>query len=230
MGTTVEFKSNGSVASGYLAQPDSGPGPGVIVLEEAWGLVPHIMSVADRLAEAGFTALAPDLYHGRTSTEPGEAMKMMMGLNMARAAKDMSGAVDYVADQAVRSDSIGVVGFCMGGGLALVLACQRPDVVKAVAPFYGLIPWPTAQPDYMRLQGAVHGHYAERDNFASPAAVAALEKDLLSKGKRAEFVIHPGVDHAFFNDDRPEVYDADAATSAWSQTTAFLHAELDGAN
>src|SRR5438067_2722778 len=118
MGELVSFKSNGKEAQGYLAIPSSGRGKGVVVIQEWWGLVPHIKEVADRFAAAGFVALAPDLYHGETTTEPDEAGKKMMALNIEKAAKDMSGAVDAVAERS-SGDKVGVVGFCMGGGLAL---------------------------------------------------------------------------------------------------------------
>src|SRR5215218_11518764 len=120
MGEMVEFPSNGHSGRGYLARSVEGAGPGVVVIQEWWGLVPHIEDVCDRFAAEGFLALAPDLFHGETTTEPDEAGKLMMALNIEQAAKDMSGAVDKVAEVA-GSDRVGVTGFCMGGGLALML-------------------------------------------------------------------------------------------------------------
>ena len=143
MGELITFTSNGGTCEGYLAG-DSGPG--VVVIQEWWGLNDHIKDIVDRVAAAGFVALAPDLYHGASATEPDGAGKLMMGLNVGEAAKDMSGAIDLL-QQRTGSAKVGVVGFCMGGGLALVAACHRPDAVAAVAPFYGLIPWASAQPD-----------------------------------------------------------------------------------
>jgi carboxymethylenebutenolidase len=224
VGETIEFKSNGDNGIGYLARPASGEGPGVIVLQEWWGVVPHILDVADRFADAGFTALVPDLYRGERSTEPDEAVKLMMAMNLARAGRDMSGAVDYLRD--LTGGPVGVVGFCMGGGLALVLACQRPDAVAAVVPFYGLIPWPDARPDYSRLEGALQGHYAEKDGFASPELVAQLQAELDELGKRSEFFVYDGAQHAFFNDERPEVHHQEAAATAWERTLDFLRTEL----
>ena len=130
MGEHVTFPSNGGTCAGYLAD---GGGPGVIVIQEWWGLVPHIIDVTDRFGDAGFTALAPDLYHGESTTEPDGAGKLMMALNLEQAAKDMSGAVDLLVER-TGNDRVGVVGYCMGGGLALVLATQRPDNVRAAAP------------------------------------------------------------------------------------------------
>lgn len=227
MGEMVEFPSNGSTARGYLAVPEGGSGPGVIVIQEWWGLVPHIMDVCDRFAREGFVALAPDLYHGQTTTEPDEAGKLMMALNLERAARDMSGAVDFLlSHEAVTSSKLGVIGFCMGGGLALVLACQRPDAIGAVAPFYGVIPWPDAEPDWSRLSAPVRGHYAEKDAFFTPEAVRDLERRLTEMGKDVRLTIHPGVDHAFFNDTRPEVYDAETARKAWRETIEFFRSTL----
>lgn len=223
---TVEFKSNGDMGIGCLVHPSDGPGPGVIVLQEWWGVVPHIKDVANRFAEAGFTALVPDVYRGVSSSEPDQAMKLMMSLSMDRCAKDMSGAVDHLLEVSSNQQAVGVVGFCMGGGLALMLGCQRPDVVKAVVPFYGLIPWAESQPDYSALEGAVLGHYAEKDGFASPEVVKLLNAELQDLGKRADFHIYEGTDHAFFNDDRPEVYDRAAAELAFSRTIDFLRTEL----
>ena len=177
MGDMVEFRSNGSTCPGYLATPDGGTGPGVLVIQEWWGLVPHIKDVCDRFAAEGFVALAPDLYHGASSTEPDEAGKLMMGLNLEQAAKDLSGAVDLLQERSGKP-GIGVIGFCMGGGLALVVACQRPDAVKAAAPFYGLIPWPAAQPDWSRLEAKVVGHYAGLDGYFSPDMARDLEGTL----------------------------------------------------
>jgi carboxymethylenebutenolidase len=225
MGEMIEFPSNGSADQGYLAVPPSGTGPGVVVIQEWWGLVPHIKDVCDRFAAAGFVALAPDLYRGKQVTEPDEAGKEMMALQLGRAAQDMSGAVDEVRRRSGH-DSIGVVGFCMGGGLALVLATQRPDAIAACAAFYGVIPWPEAQPDYSKMRAHVLAHIAAQDDFFGPAAAAALETQLKELGLDVDFRVYDGVDHAFFNDTRPEVYDKAASTLAWDRTIDFLHAHL----
>ena len=222
MGEMVSFKSNGGSANGYRAGTS---GPGIIVIQEWWGLVPHIKDVVDRFAAEGFVALAPDLYHGESSTEPDGAGKLMMGLNLTQAAKDMSGAVDALQERTGRT-KVGVVGFCMGGGLTLALACQRPDAVAAAAPFYGVIPWPSAQPDWNSLAAVVEGHYAEHDDFASPEMSKALEADLVARGKSATIHVYPGTHHAFFNDSRADVYDKDAATTAWQRTLSLFRTHL----
>jgi len=229
MGEHIEFPGDGSAVHGYLAVPAGGSegSVGVLVLQEWWGLVDQITRTCDRFAAAGFTALAPDLYGGTAVplTEPDEAAKHMMALEMGRAAGHLSGAVDELLRRTGKG-SVGVVGFCMGGGLALVLACQRPDAVAAVVPAYGVIPWPDAQPDYSTMTAAVLGHVAELDGSFTPEAAAALEAQLVSLGRDATFLVYPGVDHAFFNEDRAEVYDAASAELLWDRTVAFLHAQL----
>ncbi|MGA2835019.1 MAG: dienelactone hydrolase family protein [Acidimicrobiales bacterium] len=230
MGEHVEFRSDGGVGRGYVAEPAGGSGGtvGVLVLQEWWGLVDQITRTCDRFAEAGFTALAPDLYDGKAVplTEPDEAAKAMMAMEMGKAAKHLSGAVDELLRRTGRA-SVGVVGFCMGGGLALVLACRRPDAVGAVVPAYGVVPWADVQPDYSAMTAAVLGHAAELDNFFTPDAARALEAELTALGKDVTFHHYAGVDHAFFNEDRPEVYDAAAAQLLWDRTVAFLHERLD---
>ena len=227
MGEMVEFPGNGATASGYLAKPAQGAGPGVVVIQEWWGLVDHIEDVCDRFAAEGFTALAPDLYHGQRTSEPDEAGKLMMALNIDQAAREMSGAVDFLSGHdAVRGEGLGVVGFCMGGGLALVLACRRPDAVRAAVPYYGVIPWPTAQPDWTKLGAAVQGHYAEEDGFFTPDAVDELEARLRDLGKDVQMFVYAGADHGFFNDTRPDVHDAEAARLAWTRMLEFLRAKL----
>jgi carboxymethylenebutenolidase len=228
MGEMVEFPSNGSTGGGYLAPASEGAGLGVIVVQEWWGLVDHIMDVCDRFAAEGFTALAPDLYHGKTvpNREPDEAMKAQMALDLERAAKDLSGGVDFLqAHSAVRGSGVGVVGFCMGGGLALWLATLRPDAVRAVVPFYGIAP-KGAEPDWSALAASVEGHYGEHDDLADQDAVAAFEERLRELGKEVRVFTYPGTGHAFFNDTRPEAYDEEAARQAWVRTLEFLRSKL----
>jgi len=223
-GRMVEFQSNGGKTAGYLSVPEGGRGPGVIVIQEWWGLVAHIKEVADRFAAEGFVALAPDLYHGRETKSPDEAGKLMMALNIAQAEKDLRGAVEYLAGhEAVEGERVGTVGFCMGGVLSLY-AASKNDGVGACVVFYGI--HPKVEPDLENLRAPVLGLYAERDQFVPPDAARALEARLKELGKRAEFHIYPGTDHAFFNDTRPEVYDAEAAADAWRRTVEFFRASL----
>ena len=226
-GDMVSFPSNGTQGEGYLAIPASGSGPGVLVIQEWWGLNDQIKGVADRLASEGFVALAPDLYRGAHASEPDEAAKIMMSLNLERATKDLSGAVDFLATHdAVTGDGIGVIGFCMGGGVALWLATLRPDRVKAAVPFYGVIPWEAAQPDYSKLQAVVQGHYAENDDFANPESVRALDAQLLGLGKECEFFTYPGTGHGFTNEEHPEAFAPEATALAFDRAVAFLREQL----
>ncbi|MBI2170045.1 MAG: dienelactone hydrolase family protein [Actinobacteria bacterium] len=222
MGEMIEFASNGSTAQGYVAGDG---GSGVVVIQEWWGLVPHIKDVCERLASEGFVALAPDLYGGESTTEPDEAGKLMMALNIERAAKDLTGAVDAVQGRASGS-GIGVIGFCMGGGLALYLGTLRPDAVKAVAPFYGVIPWQAAQPDYSKLDAVVEGHYADGDDFLPVDQVRVLEEQLRGLGTTADLHVYPNTGHGFFNDTRPDVYNAEAAAQAWDRVIALFRTNV----
>lgn len=226
MGHTVEFASNGQTASGYLAHSLTGTGPGVIVVQEWWGLVPHIKDVADRLAAEGFTALAPDLYHGEAAAEPDEAGKLMMNLDLPVAARDMSGAVDYLlANEACDSSAVGAMGFCMGGGLVLWLSTIKPDVAACV-PFYGVTPWDGVQPNYSASNAAYLGHYAELDNPATNDAARKTEAKLHELGKEAKFYFYSDAEHAFFNNERPGIYNEAAADLAWQRTLEFLREQL----
>jgi carboxymethylenebutenolidase len=222
-GQMIEFPSNGRQTPGYLSLPSGGSGPGVVVIQEWWGLVGHIKEVADRFAAAGYVALAPDLYSGKTASEPDEAAKLMMSMEMDKAARDLAGAVDHLRGHtAVQPKKVGSVGFCLGGGLSLFLATVAP--VDACVIYYGVLPG--AQPDLSKLRCPVLGHYAEHDDFASPEAARALEAQIRAQGAPVEFYIYPGTSHAFFNDDRPEVYDEAAAKLSWERTLAFVGQHL----
>jgi carboxymethylenebutenolidase len=229
MGETVEFKSNGNNASGYLATPKEGAGPGIIVIQEWWGLNDQIRRVCDRLATEGFSALAPDLYHGELAghAEMDKANELMEKLPQDRAARDMSGAVDFLAGHdEVRGDGIGVVGYCMGGMLSLVLACQRSDKVVAVVSYYGA-PLGDDQPPWPQLNAAVQAHVAEDDQFFPPDKMKDLFDHLNSLGKDVEIHTYPGAGHAFANEeDALGTHDEAAARQAWVRTLEFLRAKL----
>jgi len=229
MGEMIEFATaKDRPASGYLATPASGVGPGVVVIQEWWGLIDQIKHVCDRFAEAGFCALAPDLYDGRAVPleEPDEAARSMMAMQLSDAAHDLSGAVDLLVERTGRT-KVGVVGFCMGGGLAMVLATQRPDAVAAVVPCYGVHPWPEAHPDYAALSAATQIHCAGLDEMFTPQAAEELAGALSSLHKSVELHLYPNANHAFFNEDRPEVYDPEASALLWDRTLEFLSRELD---
>ena len=221
-GIQVEFAANGGTAEAYLSRPSSGTGPGVIVLQEWWGLVGHIKNVADRFADAGYVALAPDLYHGRSTSSPDDAGKLMMALEIGETEKDLRGAVNYLADAADPERGIGVVGFCMGGQLALY-AASKNDRIKACVDFYGI--HPNVKPDFANMQASVLGLFAENDGFVNAEAVQSLEASLKEHGIEADLHTYPGVDHAFFNDER-EVYNLAAATDAWSRVQDFFGRKL----
>ncbi len=226
----IEFAAGGVDARGYLAEPTSGAGPGVIVVQEWWGLDSGIIAMADRLAEQGFVALAPDLYHGELAghTEMDKAGELMNSLPPERAAADMSGAVDHLlALDATTGDGVGVVGFCMGGMLSFLLAASRPDAVKAAVPFYGY-PSGDAASELASIDAAIQGHFAETDDFFPPDGVRQLEATLQAMGKRVTLTVHQGTGHAFMSPhDALGTYDDAMAETLWPQFTGFLHAILD---
>jgi carboxymethylenebutenolidase len=223
-GRMVEFPSNGRSSRGYLSTPAEGKGPGLVVIQEWWGLVPHIKDVCDRFAREGYVALAPDLYHGETTRSPDEAGKLMMALQIDEAEKDMRGAIEYLLDlEETGGDEVGVIGFCMGGALALYAASKNRQVGACVV-FYGI--HPNVRPDLDNLQAPVLGIYAEKDGFVPPDAVRELDAKLKERGKSAEMHIYPDTDHAFFNDTRPEVYNPEAAQDAWRRTLDFFGTHL----
>ena len=229
MAETVEFRSNGHTASGYFVRPPTGSGPGVLVIQEWWGLDSGIKEMTDRLGAAGFVALAPDLYHGELAghTEMDKAGRLMQSLPPDRAARDMSGAIDFLAKHpAVTSDGIGVVGFCMGGMLAFIIAANRPDQVKAVVPFYGF-PQGDAEPDWSKLTASISGHMAEQDSFFSPAAAKALETKLRGLGKDVTLTVHPGTGHAFMGPHNAlGTLNEKLAAEIWPQVVSFLKEKL----
>jgi carboxymethylenebutenolidase len=229
VGEKVTFASNGDTAEGYLSTPSSGRGPGVIVIQEWWGLVPHIEDLADRFAREGFVALAPDLYHGVTTREPDEAGKLLMGLAMDRAAKDIAGAAAYLAAREQNTGTgVGAVGFCMGGSLALWSGTLSPDVVATVG-FYPAVPWEQMSPTWSNYEGkaaVIHG--AEGDGGTGNDGIQAARKAIEQAGGEVTLYDYDGTEHAWFNDTRPEVYNADAAEPAWRRTIEFLRERLSG--
>ncbi|MFF7903086.1 dienelactone hydrolase family protein [Streptomyces sp. NPDC088817] len=220
----VTFPSAGDTAHGYLALPPSGSGPGVLVIQEWWGLTDHIADVADRLAAEGFVALAPDLYGGSVAHDPDEALPMMKALPVSRGVELLSGAVGHLLSlPEVTSGTVGAVGFCMGGGFVLYLAAVDPRVSAAV-PFYGVIRGEL--PDFSGLRAGLLGHFGEQDQGVPPERVEELRETIeRQSGVSADFRMYPA-GHAFFNDRRPS-HDPDSASRAWRSTVAFLHERLD---
>ncbi|MBK8240732.1 MAG: dienelactone hydrolase family protein [Deltaproteobacteria bacterium] len=220
----VEFPADGRTATGYLSLPASGHGPGVLVIQEYWGLVDHIKQVADRFAAAGFAALAPDLYRGESASGPDDAGRRLMELDIPDASRQLGGAAAYLlAHASVTPKKVAAVGFCMGGKLALHAAGEYPESICAVVDFYGV--HPKAEPRLDRLSGPVQTHFAEHDDYIPVAQAHDLVARLRAAGVEVEDHLYDA-QHAFFNDHRPEVYDAAAAKLAWDRTLAFLRKAL----
>ena len=224
MSQMLQFPANEHATAGYLALPATGSGPGLLVIQEWWGLVEHIKHVCDRFAAEGFVALAPDLYHGVATKSPDEAGKLFMALSIARAAADLRGAADALLDRPeVTSDKVAAVGFCMGGQLALYAGAEFPDRIGAVVDFYGI--HPNVRIDPSRLRVPVLAHFAERDNSVKVADARALATNIEAAGGSIEAHFYPA-DHAFFNDSRPTVYDRGCSEMAWNRTLEFLRRHL----
>lgn len=223
-GTMIDFRANGRTARGYLSKPASAKAPGLLVIQEWWGLVGHIRDVVDRFAAEGFVALAPDLYHGEQTKSPDAAGKLMMALDIAETTKDLRGAADHLlALDEVTPKKLGIVGFCMGGQLALYGACTLPEKIGAAVDFYGI--HPKVNPDVTKLSGPVLAHFGREDDSIPVKQVEDLERRAKAAGKR--FEVHwYDAGHAFFNDQRPKVYSPDDSKVAWQRTIDFLTAAL----
>ena len=221
----IEFPTDGGTAAGYLATPPSGSGPGLIVLQEWWGLVDHIKDVTDRFAAAGYVALAPDLYHGDATTSPDEAQRKLMALDIARTGRDLQGAADHLLGlPPVTPKKVGVVGFCMGGQLA-VFAATTHDEIAACIDFYGI--HPNVDPDFSTLSCPVQAHFGKDDEFVDVESAEALVKKIEQAGGKVEAHFYEA-GHAFFNDARPDAYAKEPARQAWDRTLAFLRTHLSG--
>ena len=221
----IEFPINAHSAPGYLAQPADGQAhPGVVVIQEWWGLVPHIKDVAERLAHEGFVALAPDLYHGEAADEPDEARKLAMALDANRAVQEIAAAARYLRKmENVAPQKVGVVGWCMGGGLSLSTAAHHADLIGAAVVFYGR---PLTASDTAKLQVPVLGLYAEHDHGIPVEAVHTFAAEMQKQNVPHKVHIYPGASHAFFNDTRPQIYQAAAAQDAWQKTLAWFRTYL----
>ena len=226
MGENVRFAANGGQADGYLVVPPSGRGPGVIVIQEWWGLNDQIKGVADMFAREGFTALAPDFYGGKAAAigEPDKAGKLMMELKSDEAAKVARGAATYLlAQKVVSSKKVGVIGFCLGGGLALLTASVAPDAIGAVVDCYGV--GPQKPKDLSAIRAPVLGIFGGKDHI-SPEDIAELGRDLVAAGATFEKHVYPEADHAFLNEQRKDVYREADARDAWSRIIPFLRSHL----
>jgi carboxymethylenebutenolidase len=220
------FTLDGRRVHGYLATPPSGRGPGVIVVQEWWGLTDHIADVAERLAGAGYVALAPDLFGGRTTHDGAEAARMKAQLPVERAVRDLLGSADWLlARDEVEGDALGAVGFCMGGGFVLAFAAAAGDSIAAAVPFYGLDAG--EHPDFSGMRAAVQGHFGTRDRVAPPGRAAEVAEQIRREaGVEVELHVYPA-GHAFHNDENLQgTYDPEQARLAWGRTLDFLGAHL----
>jgi carboxymethylenebutenolidase len=223
----IEFPTSHGPTPGYLARPAGEQGPATIVLQEWWGLDSHIRSVCDRFAEAGFFALAPDLYRGETAQGPDEAQQKMMALSMETVEQDMCGAAEYLGSlPGVQGPQVGSVGFCLGGGLSVWAAASCPNIGAAVTFYYVM---PHGKPDFSKITGPLLGHFGTSDEFISADEAKALEQELRDAGVRVSFQFYENAGHAFFNDtNRLGTYDREAAELAWERTLSFLREALVG--
>lgn len=221
IGEAVAYQGPGE---GFLARPAGpGPHPAVVVIQEWWGLNDHIKDVAQRFAAEGFVALAPDLYRGQVAAEPDDARKLAMALEQKQAVADIQHAIDYlVARDDVLPAQVAVIGFCMGGGLALRMAVDGSNV-GIVAPFYGR---PLEPEEAAKVSVPVVGSFGEQDGGIDAGAVRAMEAALKAAGAPTDIVFYPA-GHAFFNETRP-AYDPESAAAAWTRTLAAFRAALGG--
>ena len=223
MGKTISFpRTTGKEAQGYLAEAADAAAPGVVVIQEWWGVQGQIRGVCDRLAAAGLTALAPDLYGGKVIPYHDAA-----AAGAAMAALDFQAATDEAVRGAVqtlkrRGGKVGLTGFCMGGAVTVVGAVRIPELDAAVA-FYGIPPAKVAAAKDVRVP--LQGHFAAQDDWCSPAVVDAFERELRAAGKTFELHRYPG-HHAFMNSERAEVYDDASAKLAWDRCVAFFRRHL----
>ncbi len=220
--TTATFSSEAGQASGYLARPGAGK-PGIIVLQEWWGLVPHIKDVAGRFAAQGYLAMAPDLYHGKNTLEAAEAEHLMRGLDWGRAAKEIAGAVKHLRE-AEGATRVGVVGFCMGGALTIIAAAVAG--VDAYAAFYGFPPAGAVDLDKIAAPGLIF--FGEKEEYFSVPESQAFAERQRKRGREAEVVVYPAAGHAFFNNERREAYRREAANDAWRRTLDLFGSHLRG--
>jgi carboxymethylenebutenolidase len=223
MGTTITFKRpDGKEAKGYLANAARGNAPGVVVIQEWWGLSANIRALTDRFALAGFDALAPDLYNGVVVPyhETEAANKQMGSLDfMDATTQTVRGAAQYLARNGAK---VGLTGFCLGGAVTIIGATRISELAAAVA-FYGIPPEQAAKPADVKIP--LQGHFANRDDWCTPQVVDAFEKGLKAAGKTAEFFRYDA-DHAFVNEERAAVHDRQAAELAWGRATDFFKKHL----
>ncbi len=220
MGQMIDFaRPDGSKCRGYLAGAGAGR-PSVIVIQEWWGLNDQICGVVDRFARAGYNALAPDLYKGRVTQQPDEANHLMTGLDFPGAThQDIRGAAQHLK---AMGGKVAVMGFCMGGALTIAASVHVPEVSAGVC-YYGIPPKELADPANIRIP--LQAHFANKDDWCTPAAADALEKAMKGAGSSPEIYRYDAA-HGFFNERRADVYDANCAQQSWDRMIAFLAKNL----
>ena len=221
MTARVSFTSrNGQPVDGALAAPaGTGKAPAVVVIQEWWGLNDQIKKTCERFAAEGFLALAPDLYHGKLTKRADEAQHLMSTLDWGRALEDLAGAVTYLREHERSTGKVSVMGFCMGGALSFLTACNVPGLA-AVAPFYGVPP----DQDWSKVDAPVQAHFASHDDWATPDKGRAIKAAIERAGGSMELFVYDA-QHAFFNEQRPEVHSKEASELAWKRTIDFLRAK-----
>jgi carboxymethylenebutenolidase len=222
----VEIEMTEQTHDRYLAVPRSGKGAGVLVLHAWWGLNDFMRDFCDRLAQAGFVALAPDMFSGTILRTIAEAEQHVSQLDWEHAVPPeiLSGVEELSKHPAVTGNGLAVVGFSFGGFWALWLAQRKPELIRSVTLFYGTN---GGGGDFQHSKAAYLGHFAENDPNEPITVVQELEKNLTGANRPATFYTYPGTGHWFFEKDRPDAYDAQAAQLAWERTLAFLHAQLE---
>ena len=210
---------------GYLATPaGGGSGPGLVLIQEWWGLVDHIVDLANRFSAEGFAVIAPDLYNGVKAKSPDEAGKLLMALDIAEAGKDIAGAARHLKSlDVVSPKKVGALGFCMGGQLALFSAIEYPDEIAAAVDFYGIHRRVQLTPQNLKVP--VLMHFGKHDKSIPEADARGLAERLRASGAPVVAYFYDA-GHAFFNDSRPEVYAPADARLAWERTLAFLRTNL----
>ncbi len=224
MSESIEFLArSGEPASGELALAKNvSRAPGVIVIHEWWGLNEHIQSILGRFAQAGFAALAPDLFHGVSTKDPARAKSMMTNMDWGQAIDEISGAASYLKTHPKVNGHVGVVGFCMGGAVAFTCGAKISEF-EAVVPFYGVPPKESLE--FKQFRAPVQAHFSKTDQWATVEAAQAIQQELQNLGGQMELHQYDA-EHAFMNDTRPEVYSAEQATIAWDRMIAFLRKSL----
>jgi carboxymethylenebutenolidase len=223
MSSLITFTGHdGSQVTGEMTLPHGEDRmPGLVLVQEWWGLNDHVRELAKRFAAEGFVTLAPDLYHGKVARDATEAMALMNALDGKQALADIATATHHLLAHPRVNGKIGITGFCMGGAYAFTAATRIPEISAAV-PFYGIPP--AGRADYTRAK-PIMAHFAAKDNWATVAGAEAIKKEVEAAG--GSMILHVyDADHAFMNDTRPEAFSPESAKLAWQRTIEFLHQHL----